>query len=164
MDESHKKHYDPNRHVGFKTAEESPTPESFDWLHTCCLTVVVVGASGDLAKKKTFPSLLNLYADRLLPEDTVIYGYARSNLNDEQLRDRLRPFLENSDHPKDKVDSFLNMCHYQGGRSYGDQEAFKSLQQRIEDQEASFSADDRKNRLFYFAIPPNVFGEARNVP
>lgn len=26
-----------------------------------CLSVVVLGASGDLAKKKTFPALFNLY-------------------------------------------------------------------------------------------------------
>lgn len=28
---------------------------------TGCLTVIVLGASGDLAKKKTFPALFNLY-------------------------------------------------------------------------------------------------------
>lgn len=28
---------------------------------TGCLSIVVLGASGDLAKKKTFPALFNLY-------------------------------------------------------------------------------------------------------
>ena len=28
---------------------------------TGCLSIIVLGASGDLAKKKTFPALLNLY-------------------------------------------------------------------------------------------------------
>lgn len=28
---------------------------------TGCLSIVVLGASGDLAKKKTFPALYNLY-------------------------------------------------------------------------------------------------------
>lgn len=29
---------------------------------TGCLSIVVLGASGDLAKKKTFPALFNLYS------------------------------------------------------------------------------------------------------
>ena len=28
---------------------------------TGCLSIIVLGASGDLAKKKTFPALFNLY-------------------------------------------------------------------------------------------------------
>ena len=115
-------------HVGFKTDDDPDDIETMDWVETCSLTVVVVGASGDLAKKKTFPSLLNLYADKLLPDDTIIYGYARSQLTDDDLRDRLRPFLEKSDHSKQVVDSFLARCHYQGGKSYGDKEAFQKLQ------------------------------------
>lgn len=30
-------------------------------LETGCLTIIVLGASGDLAKKKTFPALFNLF-------------------------------------------------------------------------------------------------------
>lgn len=37
------------------------TVEETKFLTTSGLTVVVVGASGDLAKKKTYPSLLALY-------------------------------------------------------------------------------------------------------
>jgi glucose-6-phosphate 1-dehydrogenase len=148
-----------DRHVGFKAEDIEPvataTPE---WFHTC-LMVVVVGASGDLAKKKTYPSFLNLFANKLLPEDTVIFGYARSQMTDDELRNRLRPYLEQEDCSKETVEAFLALCHYQGGKSYGDAEAFGMLQQKLEQQEVSFSRDDKKNRLFYFAIPPNVFGE-----
>jgi glucose-6-phosphate 1-dehydrogenase len=158
LNPNHEKH---DKHVGFK--QEDPVDcldsESFKWLKTCSLTVVVLGASGDLAKKKTYPSLLNLFVDKLLPDDTAIFGYARSKMTNDDLRDRLRPFLEKTDHTKEVVDKFLSVCHYQGGSSYGDKEAFQALQKRIEEKEASFSRDDKKNRLFYFAIPPNVFGE-----
>lgn len=37
-----------------------------DWTHSS-LTVVVVGASGDLAKKKIFPALFALFYEGLLP-------------------------------------------------------------------------------------------------
>ena len=39
--------------------------------------VVVIGASGDLAKKKTYPSLFKLYLENLLSVDTIIWGHAR---------------------------------------------------------------------------------------
>lgn len=121
-----------------------------------------MGASGDLAKKKTYPSLLALHADNFLPKNTVIWGFARSNLSHEDLRARLKPFLLKK-HDEKIVDSFLAICYYQKGTGYGDQEAFASLNTQLLKHEA---ADDEKfhkththNRLFYFAIPPNVFAE-----
>ena len=42
------------------------------------VTIVVIGASGDLAKKKTYPALFNLFELDLLPKYTRIVGYARS--------------------------------------------------------------------------------------
>lgn len=145
---------------GSSSALEGATSEQIEWLTESMLTVVVVGASGDLAKKKTYPSLLNLYSDGLLPDDTVVWGYARSDLTDDALRDRLRPFLLKSrDHSEATVDKFLKICRYQGGSSYGDVDAFAKIQQAMEEKESSITGLRGYNRLFYFAIPPNVFAE-----
>jgi len=76
------------------TISQSKANEDLKWLKTSGLVVVVVGASGDLAKKKTYPALLSLYDDNLLPNDTVVWGYARSAMTHEELRDRIRPFLQ----------------------------------------------------------------------
>lgn len=133
---------------------------SLEWLRTSTLSILVVGASGDLAKKKTYPSLLNLYDDNLLPQNVTIWGYARSNLSDEDLRDRLRPFLDKTDHSKEVIDEFLHRCRYHGGKNYGDEDAFASLNDQMKEFEAQHSDEQTEfNRLFYFAIPPNVFGE-----
>ncbi len=53
------------------------------------LTIVVLGASGDLAKKKTFPALYELHLAGLLPRRTLITGYARSKLPNEKFRVRI---------------------------------------------------------------------------
>ena len=129
------------------------------WLTNACLSVVVVGASGDLAKKKTYPSLLNLFVDKLLPKDTKIIGYARSDMSDDDLRGRLRPFLQKSKHSEGSIESFLKICVYQGGKSYGDVDAFGSLKLKMEAFEKENDRVKEANRLFYFAIPPNVFAE-----
>ena len=135
------------------------SPEEMEWLTASSLAIVVIGASGDLAKKKTYPSLLNLYDDNLFPKDTLIWGYARSPMTDDELRDRLRPYLLGSDHAPDIVERFLARCRYIGGKSYGDLEAYKRMSQAIEAHEAASNHQKHHNRLFYFAIPPNVFAE-----
>ena len=58
------------------------------------LTVAVLGASGDLAKKKTFPALFTLFHKGFLPRSTSFIGYARSPYDDAAFRDHLRPYLE----------------------------------------------------------------------
>jgi glucose-6-phosphate 1-dehydrogenase len=130
-----------------------------EWLTDATLAVVVVGASGDLAKKKTYPSLLNLYADDLLPKNTKIWGFARSQMTDDELRERLRPFLLKTTHSPEVVEGFLARCLYQGGTSYGDVDAFKELAGKFEVYEKEHIDLKEANRLFYFAIPPNVFAQ-----
>jgi len=122
-----------------------------DWLLNGTLMVVVVGASGDLAKKKTYPSLLNLYDDNMLPTHTLIVGYARSNMTNDELHDRLRPYLlENTSHSPEVVERFLKRCVYQGGaKTYGDVDAFTKVQKTMEECETKFHKDDTMvhNRL-----------------
>lgn len=124
------------------------------------LIIVVVGASGDLAKKKTYPSILNLFNDHLLPSDTVIWGYARSAMTLDVFRDKLRPYLEKAgDYSPDVIDSFLSMCFYCNGKAYGDLDAWESLAKDMRSHEVKYPKTLEHNRLFYFAIPPNVFAE-----
>ena len=122
-----------------------------------CLSVVVVGASGDLARKKTYPSLLSLYAGGLLPPTLVVYGYARSAMTDDDLRARIRPHLEGRSDDV-VVDSFLDRCHYQSGAGYGDPAGWGELNAKLDGFEAG-AEEGVGNRLFYFAVPPNVFAE-----
>ena len=121
------------------------------------LIITVIGASGDLAKKKIYPSLLHLYDCNLLPDRTVIWGYARSPLDHSSLRTQLKPFLEKAaTFSPDIIDRFLSLCFYQKGNGYGDIDAFQSLASKLDEYETS---NNSCNRLFYLAIPPNVFAE-----
>ena len=44
-------------------------------------TIIVFGASGHLAKTKTYPALYDLYCEGVFPNNVNIIGYARSKLN-----------------------------------------------------------------------------------
>ncbi|XP_072017532.1 glucose-6-phosphate 1-dehydrogenase-like [Amphiura filiformis] len=116
---------------------------------------VVMGASGDLAKKKIYPTLWWLYKDGLLPKNTTIVGYARSVLTITDLRKKCEPFMKLKDETPDnlkKVDPFFSANRYVKG-SYTEDSAFEQLNSVLE----SLEGGDPCNRLFYLALPPSVF-------
>ena len=53
------------------------------------LSICVVGASGDLAKKKIFPALFALHYQDMLPAHFTVFGYARSKMTDEEFREMI---------------------------------------------------------------------------
>ena len=79
--------------------------------------IVVVGASGDLAKKKTYPALFKLFLNGLLPPAFKVWGYARSASDDAAFREKMRGWLE-KDAKGDtaKVDAFLAALVYHQGQ------------------------------------------------
>ncbi|RHY77760.1 hypothetical protein DYB34_010584, partial [Aphanomyces astaci] len=117
------------------------------------LIVFVIGASGDLAKKKTYPSLFELYTHGYLPEHTTICGYARSHKTDEEFRAFIGGYLKTTD--VEKKEAFLQKCLYRHG-DYDSVEAVGKVSAEMYLKESATGLKT-KNRLFYFAIPPNVF-------
>nr|GEX76372.1 glucose-6-phosphate 1-dehydrogenase, chloroplastic-like [Tanacetum cinerariifolium] len=91
------------------------------------LSVTVVGASGDLAKKKIFPALFALFYEGCLPQNFTIFGYARTKMTDEQLREMIS--------------------------QYGSEENFAELDTKLKLKEGG----KLSNRLFYLSIPPDIF-------
>lgn len=68
------------------------TPNAATFTSHAPLSIFVFGASGDLAKKKTYPALFQLFLQGSLPRNTVICGYARSKLSDEDLGNQVSIF------------------------------------------------------------------------
>uniref|UniRef100_A0A3B6QEF1 Glucose-6-phosphate 1-dehydrogenase n=1 Tax=Triticum aestivum TaxID=4565 RepID=A0A3B6QEF1_WHEAT len=129
-----------------------PAPEQGE--HTVSITVV--GASGDLAKKKIFPALFALFYEDWLPEHFTIFGYARSKMSDEELRNIISMTLtcriDQRANCSEKMDKFLKRCFYQSGQ-YNSEEGFHELDRKLTEKEAG----KLPNRLFYLSIPPNIF-------
>jgi len=114
---------------------------------------VVLGASGDLAKKKIYPTLWALYRDKLMPKGTLIFGYARSKLSTQQLRDKCVKTVAAKPGEEDLLDQFWAANHYVAG-SYDTQRDFELLNQEMAAVEGKAG---HNNRLFYLALPPSVF-------
>ncbi|KAF6002254.1 glucose-6-phosphate 1-dehydrogenase [Cyanidiococcus yangmingshanensis] len=133
--------------------------------------IVVVGASGDLAHKKTLPALFSLYYHNMLPYCFAVVGYARSKLSTEAFRDVVVSNLVcrtvDRDHCEPKMNSFLERCFYFSGQydSLQDWQTFdRWLSEDIEVRLRSSTYEGRcsqraSGRLFYLAIPPSVFAD-----
>src|SRR5262249_21944829 len=67
-----------------------PRPESRRGQPADPCALAIFGASGDLAKRKLFPALLNLKRSGLLPEEFAVLGLATSDMTSEAFRERLR--------------------------------------------------------------------------
>lgn len=120
------------------------------------LSIIVVGASGDLAKKKIFPALFALFYEDFLTENFTIFGYARTKLSDEELRNMISATLtcrvDQRENCADKMDQFLQRCFYHSGQ-YNSEDDFSKLDCKLKEKEAG----RLPNRLFYLSIPPNIF-------
>ena len=78
-------------------------------------TLLLFGATGDLAQRMLLPSLCALDADKLLPENLRIVGTARSAMSDAEYRNFAREALEKFLPPDRRggMADFLNRLHYQ---------------------------------------------------
>lgn len=114
---------------------------------------VVFGASGDLAKKKIYPTLWNIYKENLLPNNTRFVGYARSKISVIDIREKCKPWFKVQEGEEQKADDFWKVNSYVAG-SYDQKRDFELLAQEC----ASFEKSGTPaNRLFYLALPPSVF-------
>ena len=123
------------------------------------LTIVIFGASGDLAKKKTYPALFTLFRSGVLPSTFIICGYARSSKTNAQFVSQIRPYLEKklkSDDDKAVLDTFLERCVYRSGQ-YDDRDRLRDVAAEMRKLQGERGTVDIENRMFYLALPPSVF-------
>ncbi|KAI9637406.1 glucose-6-phosphate dehydrogenase [Dioszegia hungarica] len=125
--------------------------------------IVVLGASGDLAKKKTFPAIFALFQQGLLPKDIKIVGYARTKMDEEEFYKRLTSgFDRNKKDPllsknfDEKLEEFKKASTYISG-AYDKDDGFQELNKHLEELESNNGG--KSNRVFYLALPPSVFAD-----
>lgn len=115
---------------------------------------VVFGSSGDLARKKIYPTLWWLFRDNLLPEHPFFVGYARSQLTVAELRAKCEPYMKVRAGEEERYEQFWRINAYVAG-SYDQRRDFELLNQEMVQFERKHNK--RGNRLFYLALPPSVF-------
>ncbi len=121
------------------------------------LAIVIFGASGDLTKRKLVPALFSLTCQGLLPEPRLLIGVARTQMTDEQFRDRLFEGVQGKARLQQGACASwpreAEHTTYLAGK-YDDPATYQHLQKVLSDFESASGAPC--NRLFHLALPPEV--------
>ena len=122
-------------------------------------TMVIFGATGDLAKRKLLPALYNLNGDRLLPDRFAVVGLGRDPMTTDAYREKVSRDLQEFG----TVTTERIKCEWLESRlaylsiDFGDPAAYEELRETLA---ASTAVDGGcpPNHLFYLATPPSLFG------
>ena len=129
-------------------------------LVTMPLSIVVFGATGDLARKKLFPALYQLCVLGLLPRDLRIVAVSRKESDREEFLDKQCVNVR-EDARMSKDDFCARITLHAGG--YDTPDAFASLAKLLQAHESAEHGALGEglhggNRLFILAVPPTCFG------
>lgn len=119
------------------------------------LSMVIFGASGDLAHRKLIPALFSLFRKDRLPEKYHIIGYAANDWKDEDFRKSLREGLTQfADYAFTEAEwkKFAKHLFYIHG-DFVQTADYEKLRQRLDTLESGPSG-----RIYYLATPPAFFG------
>lgn len=119
--------------------------------------LVVLGATGDLMRRKITPALFHLFEKDVLPDRFAVVGFSRPEQNDEAFRSFVDDILE--EHEDIKVTRrlrrpFLDVFSYIGG-DLTDASAYATLAKRLTQIDNDWGVCT--NKLFYLAVPPTLY-------
>ena len=118
--------------------------------------IVIFGASGDLTHRKLIPALYNLYKIGRLSENFSVLGVARSDLNDETFREKMREALiHNEETTPETLDAFCSHLYYQAVNTSDDQD-YGKLVPRLDELHDKYQTCG--NTLYYMSTPPSLYG------
>ncbi len=138
------------------TAPSAGAPESCspNGPPSSCM-LVIVGASGDLTARKIIPALYNLHVHDGLPKQFIALGCARTHWTTETFRERMKEALKRANvYDETCWEGFARLLHYTQVE-YDDPASFKILAEQISKLDRAYLTGG--NRLFYLAIPPNLY-------
>ncbi|WP_221088256.1 glucose-6-phosphate dehydrogenase [Deinococcus aquaedulcis] len=126
-------------------------------------TLVIFGATGDLARRKLLPAVFGLWQDGLLGSAFNIVGIGRQEMNDEQFKDFVLAALKESketDTPQPgSLEKFRELLYYEFG-DFGGDEVYQLIDKEL--RRAQEDHGGRKNALFYLSTPPSLFEPISN--
>ncbi len=121
-------------------------------------TVVLFGASGDLAKRKVIPAMYDLAIHNGLGPRYAIVGFARTPMSEESFRatlgDAAKSISEVGPIDPKQWGDFASNLYYSPG-DYANPDAYAQLAKRLTELESAKNIGG--NRLFYLSTPPEVY-------
>ncbi|MHB1676202.1 MAG: glucose-6-phosphate dehydrogenase [Sulfuriferula sp.] len=120
-----------------------------------CL-LIILGAAGDLTRRKLMPALYAMHRAGHLPTSFAILGTARSEMDDAAFRAAMRTACDTFGEAPTEAEwgAFATRLHYQAG-NFSDASAYQALAARITELDARHATDG--NRMFFLATLPSLY-------
>lgn len=120
------------------------------------MTFILFGATGDLAKRKLFPALYNLYLDGKLPASFSIIGLGRKYSSDEDFQAKVEKALyaysRRSVKPANLQEFLTKFRYFTFDATV--KESYTQLLELVESSEKELGIP--QNRLFYLSVAPGL--------
>lgn len=117
---------------------------------------VIFGGTGDLARSKLFPALLDLYVAGRLPQHFFILGLSRKEFTDEEYQQFVADSIQDKghQHSSETVQEFCGRIRYVVG-SFDDADSYERIKETL--QTLDDTLGQCTNKLFYLAVPPQYY-------
>jgi glucose-6-phosphate 1-dehydrogenase len=137
--------------------EENPLTAGLERLPVAPTSLVIFGATGDLAKRKLLPALYNLAHEGALPERFHLVGVSRKEKEDDDYRQECEQAIRRFSRRKpdeDVLSSLLDNVRYVPG-TFDEASVYEDLGGVLDGFERD--AGEPLNRAFYLSTAPNFF-------
>ena len=135
----------------------NPLAEGLERLPVHPTSLVIFGATGDLARRKLLPALYNLAHEGALPERFFLVGISRRDMPHEEFREQaeqaIRQFSRREPDP-DVLRALLQDVRYVPG-TFDEEGVYRHLAHSLEDFDSR--AGQTLNRCFYLSTAPGFF-------
>jgi glucose-6-phosphate 1-dehydrogenase len=122
------------------------------------MTFVLFGAMGDLAKRKIFPALYNLFLNQKMPNSFSIISTDINKISNDEfqsyVKESLNTFSRGSIDEYSKIEEFIRAFRYHA-LDANNQEGYRELLTIIQKREKELNIPE--NRLFYLSVAPQLF-------
>lgn len=113
------------------------------------------GGTGDLAKRKLYPSTYNLFKKGFLQEHFAIIGTARQELTTDEFRELVRTSIADFIEDQANAEEFVSHFYYIQ-LDITDQAGYANMLSLNNELDVKYSL--KGNRIFYMSVAPRFFG------
>ncbi|MFP7485471.1 glucose-6-phosphate dehydrogenase [Priestia filamentosa] len=122
------------------------------------MTFVLFGATGDLAKRKIFPALYNLFLDEKIPPSISIIGSGIEEMSDIDFQNGVRQSVETFSrrliNNPSKIEDFISSFCYKALDATNNKN-YEDLLDLVQRREEELGIPE--NRMFYLSVAPDFF-------
>src|SRR6478672_8171515 len=143
--------------IATEVEQDNPLIEGLERLPVRPTSLVIFGATGDLAHRKLLPALYNLAHEGALPERFELIGVSRSEMTHDEFRDMARESIERFSRRQpdaNVLNGLLGEMRYVPG-GFAEDGVYGRLGEVL--REFDERAGDPLNRVFYLSTAPQFF-------